>query len=216
MGIYATNGYYGYVADQKTTRGSRAVNSGSRKQYLLLTLVCLAVSLILFFEIRPLLVALALSSFLTWVAYSHPKGAKGRPFWGTSAHCLGQVQQFHLGVMAFTQASLDSVLISGFFGLLFSSGHLAHEVKDCSYDRMSSIRTNAVVLGPRRLVVVYKVLLLLIPPLLAGATFAFGCFAAEAVLAVLRGHGRPRGVQRDSEGGRPDRRREVSTRVPQP
>jgi 4-hydroxybenzoate polyprenyltransferase len=161
-GVYATNSYFGFPTDRFNARLQiRRWDNPSR--YPPMAVVALLASLVIFGRIGSTLPWLAILSFLLWVIYSVPQGAKSRPIWGTAVHFLSQVVQFHLGFLAFSSASPRSVLISFFFAALFSGGHLIHEVKDYASDRVAGIRTNVVVYGPAKVVAFYRASLVLLP-----------------------------------------------------
>ncbi|MDP8221902.1 MAG: UbiA prenyltransferase family protein [Candidatus Lernaella stagnicola] len=87
-----------------------------------------------------------------WTFYSHPRiYAKSRPIFGTLVHFVGGVLQFLLGYAAARPIDAEGVLIGAYFSLVFSAGHLNHEVKDYEPDQVAGLQTNAVVYGPRRM-----------------------------------------------------------------
>jgi 4-hydroxybenzoate polyprenyltransferase len=105
--------------------------------------------LLAFRQIDPKLPYLAVASFLLWLIYSLPSGAKSRPIWGTAIHFLSQIVQFHLGIIVFSQVTWSSFLVSIYFAIIFACGHLMHELKDFEADRAAGIRTNVVAYGQR-------------------------------------------------------------------
>lgn len=162
VAVYSANGFFGFKADRLNPRLSSHQFSTPRK-YQAVTLVTLVSSLVLFWWLNTNLPFLGALSFLLWVFYSAPGGAKGRPILGTLVHLLGQVLQFHLCILAFTQPTLSTLAASVYFGLLFASGHLMHEVKDHESDAAAGIRTNAVAFGPGRVIAFYRFAIFLIP-----------------------------------------------------
>ncbi len=87
-----------------------------------------------------------------WTLYSHPRiYAKSKPLFGTLVHFVGGVLQFVLGYAAVRPVDLDGVLVAIYFSLVFSAGHLNHEVKDHDPDKEAGLQTNAVIFGPRRM-----------------------------------------------------------------
>jgi 4-hydroxybenzoate polyprenyltransferase len=169
--VYGVNSYYGFHADRLNPRLSAGLPE-VRRAYPVVAGVALLISLSVFALIRPLLAGLAAGVFFLWLIYSVSWGAKGRPIWGTVIHFITQIAQFHLGILAFGQVSLGSLGVSVFFALVFSCGHLMHELKDFESDRSAGIRTNAVVFGPSQMSRVYRTALLILPPYWAALFFA--------------------------------------------
>jgi 4-hydroxybenzoate polyprenyltransferase len=162
VAVYSANGFFGFKADRLNPRLSQHQFSSPRK-YQAVTLFALVSSLVLLSTLNTNLPYLGFLSFLLWVFYSAPGGAKGRPVLGTLVHLLGQVLQFHLCILAFAQPTPSTLAVSVYFGLLFASGHLMHEVKDHESDAAAGIRTNAVVFGPAKVIAFYRVAISIIP-----------------------------------------------------
>jgi 4-hydroxybenzoate polyprenyltransferase len=155
VGVYAANSYFGFKADQINPRLNQR-QFASANHYLAIACGALILSLILWWILNRELPLLAALSFLLWILYSCPGGAKSRPIWGTLVHLFGQILQFHLCILAFTRPTWSSFFVSAFFAFLFSSGHLMHEVTDYEYDALAGIRTNAVTFGLRKVIGFYK------------------------------------------------------------
>lgn len=162
VAVYSANGFFGFHADRLNPRFENGQFS-SRRSYQVITVASLAASLLLLALIRPLLPLLGSASFALWVFYSAPGGGKGRPIVGTLVHLFGQVLQFHLGILAFTNASPLTFAISLYLGLLFASGHLMHEVMDHESDAKAGIRTNSVVFGKENVIRFYRRAVIVIP-----------------------------------------------------
>ncbi len=111
-----------------------------------------------------------------WTLYSHPRiYAKAWPVFGTTLHFIGGVLQVLLGYAAVQPTGCGAILIAVYFSLVFSAGHLNHEVKDHDPDRAAGLLTNAVVFGPERMFsIAFGVF-----------TFAFVYLLVLAVAAVL-------------------------------
>ncbi|MES2963861.1 MAG: UbiA family prenyltransferase [Bdellovibrionota bacterium] len=162
VAVYSANSFFGYKADRLNPR-LRDHQFSSPRKYQVVTLVSLATALGLLSTLNRDLPYLGILSFLLWVFYSAPGGAKSRPYLGTLVHLVGQVLQFHLCIVAFAPPTLSTLAVSIYFGLLFASGHLMHEVKDHESDAAAGIRTNAVVFGTARLIAFYRLAVALIP-----------------------------------------------------
>lgn len=162
IAVYSANSYFGYKADLINPRFKDNL-FGSSLHYLAVAAATLIGGVGLLALINFRLPALGLLSFMLWVFYSAPGGAKSRPIVGTLVHLVGQVLQFHLCVLAFTTPTWGTLLVSLYFGFLFASGHLMHEVKDHESDAAAGIRTNAVVFGTQKMIAFYRVVVVLIP-----------------------------------------------------
>lgn len=147
--IYAYNSSAGYAADAMNTRIFRAARPDARA-YLKasLTAIIAATALLGALDIR--LAGAGLVSFGLWTLYSHPSiGLKRRRGAGTAAHLLGEVLHFAMGSLALGLADFVTLCIGLYFGILFSAGHLFHEVIDVEADRNAGVETAAVFFGTR-------------------------------------------------------------------
>ena len=131
--IYAFNGLSGTEDDKNNSR--LADLAGKRP-------------LVLFFLIKPVLALFSAVSFLLWCLYSFPKkGFKYRPFLGTLIHFIGQIIHFLMGYAVLAPVDGKSAAASVYFALLFSAGHINHELIDHDADEKSGIKTGAVCFG---------------------------------------------------------------------
>ncbi len=149
ISIYSSNSFFGYVYDLSNPRlvGPKYVK---KKSYLLSFILTFFISLTFFYFLRPEFLFLALISFVLWFYYSFPvHGAKATPIAGTCVHFITQIIHFHIGYLLFSNYSWTSFGVSIYFGLLFSAGHLHHEVIDYEADKSKEIKTNAVFFGRR-------------------------------------------------------------------
>lgn len=111
----------------------------------------LAISLILFGLLNTKVVLFAaviagLSGF-----YSVPAlHWKGSPLLNSALHFVGGSVHFLLGYSAFGAIDARALVVSCFFGLVFTAGHFTHEASDYKVDRLNGIRTNAVAFGKAR------------------------------------------------------------------
>ncbi|HEY6359255.1 MAG TPA: UbiA family prenyltransferase [Vicinamibacterales bacterium] len=116
-----------------------------------LSVVLLAVSLLLLSQCGSL--TLAIASIIAGLSalYSVPAAQlKGVPLLNSTLHLVGGVLHFLLGYSVFHVVDARSLEIGCFFALIFSAGHLTHEVRDLDGDRRSGIETNAARFGKAR------------------------------------------------------------------
>ena len=144
--IYAFNGLAGMETD---FHNSRLSDLKERKTSFIITLaVSLSLSLVIFFLIKPALSLFAAVSFLLWCVYSFPKkGFKYRPVLGTLIHFAGQIIHFLMGYAVLAPLDSGSEAAAVYFALLFSAGHINHELIDHDADEKAGIRTGAVFFG---------------------------------------------------------------------
>jgi len=144
--IYAFNGLAGTEDDKNNSR--LADLAGKRRSFIVTIAVSLVLSILLFLLIKPLLAAFSAVSFLLWCVYSFPKkGFKYRPVLGTLIHFIGQLIHFLMGYAVLAQVDGKSAAASVYFALLFSAGHINHELIDHDADEKSGIKTGAVCFG---------------------------------------------------------------------
>ena len=146
--IYAFNGLAGIGEDGENTRLSDLKN---RKTTFIATLVVsLSFSIVFFFLIKPELAVLAVVSFLLWCIYSFPKkGFKYRPVLGTLIHFFTQIIHFLMGYAVIKPIDGTGIAISVYFAILFSAGHINHELIDREADEKTGIMTGAVCFGAK-------------------------------------------------------------------
>jgi len=147
--IYAFNGLAGIGEDGENTRLSDLKN---RKSTFIATLaVSLSLSLLFFFMIKFALAVFAVVSFLLWCLYSFPKkGFKYRPVLGTLIHFFGQIIHFLMGYAVIKPIDSAGFAASVYFALLFSAGHINHELIDRDADEKTGIMTGAVYFGAKK------------------------------------------------------------------
>lgn len=145
-GVYIQNNYFGFVNDRKNPRFSKK-KILTRSHLLLLSTLFYVLGLLLFYFINSLQFYLSLIIIVLWSFYSHPKGAKGRPFLGMLVHFVGQIIHYHMISVIFTPISYESILVSIFFSLSFCFGHIFHELKDFDFDKKSGLKTTSIFLG---------------------------------------------------------------------
>lgn len=144
--IYAFNGLAGIDEDGENDR--LADLAGRRRSFIATLAVSLVLSLVLFFLIKPVLAVFSAVSFLLWCIYSFPKkGFKYRPVLGTLIHFVGQIIHFLMGYAVLAPVDGGSAAASVYFALLFSAGHINHELIDHDADEKAGTRTGAVCFG---------------------------------------------------------------------
>jgi 4-hydroxybenzoate polyprenyltransferase len=122
-----------------------------RREMGVLTAALLVLSLLLFWRLGPITLGLALAIAMLSALYSLPRfNWKGRPLLNSVAHLCGGVLHFLLGYSLAHAIDGRGVAIATFFALIFVAGHLTQEIRDHDGDAVTSIRTNAVIFGPRR------------------------------------------------------------------
>ena len=142
--LYALNAYSDKSNDKNNQRltSLQEIPSIYFLWYFYITLPFFVVcAFIINVELGPLIVGLSLAGIL----YSLPRFAfKGNPILGTVAHFLFAIAAFNAGYAAFQGVNPYSIYLSCYFGLIFSGGHLHHQVIDYESDQKASVKTLAV------------------------------------------------------------------------
>lgn len=151
--VFALNDWANLAADARDPTRSAGVFTArgvSRRAFGALCAVLLVASLLLFALLPGTTLLLAVGVAALGAVYSHPAiDAKGRPGLSSLTHLAGGGLHFLLGYSVFAPLDARAVLISLFFALTFTAGHLNQEVRDHAGDLANGIRTNAVALGRR-------------------------------------------------------------------
>jgi len=154
MYVYCLNSYGGLEHDrinQRLSDNPAVTGEVTPFELLILTYGGAFFSGLLYFLWFPGCLFPWLLIIFNWTLYSHPSiYAKARPITGTSIHFLGGILQFLLGWGAVHSIDGHSILIAIYFSLIFSAGHLNHEVKDHDPDKAAGLTTNAVAFGPEK------------------------------------------------------------------
>jgi 4-hydroxybenzoate polyprenyltransferase len=133
------------AADVFTARGVAHKEMGALAAGLLL------MSLLLFSRLGPTTLYIALGIAALSALYSLPHfNWKGRPLLNSAAHLAGGVLHFLLGYSLGNVLDRRGLVTATFFAITFAAGHLTQEIRDYDGDVRNSIRTNAVIFGPRR------------------------------------------------------------------
>jgi len=146
--VYSFNGWAGMAEDEKNVR-LRELKG--KRGFFLLSLAVSVIIFVFFYSFLSLfLVVSSLISFTLWMVYSFPKkGFKYRPVLGTLIHFVGQILHFEMGYSVIKPTDSYSLLVSIYFALLFSAGHINHELIDYEADKEAGIQTGAVFFGKK-------------------------------------------------------------------
>lgn len=150
--VFVVNDWAGRASDLRDPNRSRSIaGEGVTSRSLALlggVLLLLALASLAVFGLPTLAFAVAIAA-LSALYSGQPWAGKGRPVVGSLLHLAGGVLHFHLGHSLYAPVGARSLLLSSFFALVFTAGHLTQEVGDYEADLASGIRTNAVAFGRR-------------------------------------------------------------------
>ncbi len=152
--VFVLNDWAGIEHDlQDPSRSTRVfLNRDVRRSEIgVLALALLVLSLALFGQISSGTLILGLMIAVTSALYSVPAfHLKGVPLVNSALHLVGGLLHFLLGYSVFSVVDGRALEIGCFFALVFSAGHLTHEVRDFDADLRNGIQTNAVRFGKAR------------------------------------------------------------------
>jgi len=117
--------------------------------YITATLVFYSISVAISYFLKPESLLLHLAIFLIWFFYALPGFGKHLPVIGTILHVMVAIAQFNFAYLFFYPISETSLLLSLYFALLISAGHLHHEIIDYEADKSNGINTSTVKWGIR-------------------------------------------------------------------
>jgi 4-hydroxybenzoate polyprenyltransferase len=144
--VYSFNAWAG--SDEDTLNDRLSALKTRKGKFMAATVISVILFLAIFLIAKQVLALLATISFCLWTIYSWPRiGFKYRPVLGTLIHFIGQGIHFQIGFATLKPTDLNSILISIYFSLLFSAGHINHELIDYEPDRAMRINTGAVHYG---------------------------------------------------------------------
>jgi 4-hydroxybenzoate polyprenyltransferase len=152
--VFVLNDWSGIRGDLKDP--SRAMRTFARKgvsrtEIGFLATALLVLSLLLLGLLGPATLGLAFAIVSLSALYSAPVfHMKGLPVFNSVLHLVGGTLHFLLGYATFAAVDGRGIAIGGFFALVFTAGHLTHEVRDYEGDLLNGIRTNAVVFSKAR------------------------------------------------------------------
>ena len=146
--LYALNAWAGRKADAHNER-LRHLAYVSNTGYLLTGIVLFTLSTLgVFYLQHPVIIPYMMGVTILGAIYSFPRlKLKERPFVGTVVHFFFLIIAFNGAASIFRTPSVDSLLISTYFGLLFAGGHLHHEVIDFEADNKAGIRSGVIAIG---------------------------------------------------------------------
>lgn len=149
--VFVTNDLAGWTADQRDP-GRRprtmAMRGVTKPEMIRLSVLLGGAAAVLGAAVGPVSLLLCVGLGLAGLLYSDPRAFwKGVPAAGTLLHMVAGTLHFLLGVVAVRSIDPAAIGLGLFFGLVFSAGHLMHEVRDRKVDEENGIRTNAVAFG---------------------------------------------------------------------
>jgi 4-hydroxybenzoate polyprenyltransferase len=146
IAIYLLNAALGFHQDKKNDRLDE-IQHFNKARLLSLGVAIGVIGFVWLYIFSSKLVLPAAIVYALWIVYSFPRGLKRIPLLGLVTAFIGQVVHFHLGYLVFDELSAESVLISGYFSLLFTAGHALHEVIDHEADKAAGLKTSSVFFG---------------------------------------------------------------------
>ncbi|MBU1853383.1 MAG: UbiA family prenyltransferase [Candidatus Omnitrophica bacterium] len=152
--VWILNDLYGRSADVHNPAKNSPLLSAevSPKGLFVLSFILLFLGLCtcFLFTLRTFIIALLIGLILD--LYScEPFFLKGKPILSSLVHLVGGTLFFLSGYSIFRRIDMGSVLIGFYFGIVFTAGHLNHEVKDYEGDLVAGIMTNAVRFGKKKM-----------------------------------------------------------------
>jgi 4-hydroxybenzoate polyprenyltransferase len=152
-------GIHGDLRDPARASRTFVARGANRSELGYLATALLAVALLLFWLVGAITFVVAVVIASASALYS-------------ALHLVGGALHFLLGYAAFSAIDERGVVISCFFALVFTAGHLTHEARGYEGDLLNGIRTNAVAFGKTRSFV-------------AGLVLFSAAYALLAMLAAL-------------------------------
>ncbi len=149
LSIYSFNAYLGFDDDKVNPR-LKQLTLFPRNLFLFTTIVFYVLSLLATLFLKANNVYLHIIIFVLWFLYSVPGFGKHLPVLGTIIHFIVQIVQFNFAYSFFSPITVESLLISCFFALLFCAGHLHHEIIDYEVDAQNEIKSSTVLWGVRK------------------------------------------------------------------
>lgn len=190
VSIYAFNSWAGLHDDAANPRLA-ADGLATARAYTTVTAATLAVALTIFIFLRPTAIPFALGVFFLWSLYSFPRyGAKYIPLAGTIVHVAVGIVQFQQGWALIGEPGERSLMLSFYFALILSAGHINHELIDHDADKVAGILSGAVRFGTRRWTVIHLTIVLAAFAILAVLTLAgpFSLARLTPFLVASTGH----------------------------
>lgn len=151
--VFVFNDWAGYVGDLRDPRRVALVfDRGLNRRHVAQVAIALLFLANVAFAVvgsRALLLGAGITALSLLYSGSTSLG-KNTPIAASLNHLLGGMLHFLLGYTLCHVLDASGVLISLFFGLVFTAGHLNQEVRDYDVDLLNEIHTSAVVFGCRR------------------------------------------------------------------
>lgn len=149
LSVYSYNSAAGKTADQYNIR-LEPLKKYTAKHYMIFGSIFFVIALCFSLAINPWFVPLNMVVLLIWIFYSHPKwGLKHKAYWGTVLHFIAQMIHFNMFYFAFKVPDTLSLILSVYFALAFSVGHLNHEIIDFHSDKEAGVTNTATKKGIR-------------------------------------------------------------------
>ena len=154
------SGIHGDLNDPNRAMRTFAAKGVTRAEVGVLTIALLILGLLLLAPLGPTTLAIGVAIAGLSALYSVPAlHVKGLPVFNSAVHVAGGSLLFLLGYATFASVvDARGLFVSAYIALVFTAGHLMHEVRDCEGDRLNGVRTNAVTFGKMRGFVVGLVL----------------------------------------------------------
>ena len=146
LSVYTANALLGKKHDKINPR-LKSLTLFTSNYYLILTILLYSFSAILCLLFYPKTIGFQIAIFVLCFIYAIPGFGKHLPLVGTFFHFFVGIIQFNFAFLFFAPISIHSFLISLYFALIFSAGHLHHEVIDYEADFKNKIKSSAVKWG---------------------------------------------------------------------
>jgi lycopene elongase/hydratase (dihydrobisanhydrobacterioruberin-forming) len=191
LSVYSFNAASGIKSDKNNLRLKNLWHINARLYYLF-AFGFFLVSIFCGLFLHKFIAIMAIIIIALWVLYSHPViGLKQKAVYGTLIHFFGQIIHFNMAYLAFQNLSFESLFISIFFAIAFSTGHLLHEIIDMEADKQAGLKTSPILFGLNKTLNAIVILLLinlilLIALFIVGIiSIAFYCFIIPAVMHLF-------------------------------
>ena len=150
--VYTFNDWSGFLLDKSDlNKHLRPLVSGkiSQREAITLSMCLLVLAAVILFFLSKIIFYLFVFDVVLWIVYAHPAiSIKSKPLLPSLIHFIAGIIHFLFGYILFSGIiTVNGILIGIFFGLVFSAGHLNHEIKDYSFDKESLLMTSAIKFG---------------------------------------------------------------------
>lgn len=146
LSVYSANSLLGWK-DDKNNQRLEALHGFKKPFFTITSLLFYIVSFVICFLLNPESLFLHFTVFALWFLYALPGFGKHLPVVGSILHVLVAIAQFNFAYMFFQPLSAESLLLSVYFALLITGGHLHHEIIDYEVDKSNKIKTSTVKWG---------------------------------------------------------------------